>query len=161
MRNDFREDVLSKINLYQTPYGSEASTNFGRGRTVFFWRNMAELGNQHQKQLDFGGLWYGRANVNYSPLPWLNLSANYLYIGDTSKGTADGVKTVNSPTGARKDKDEDFVGHEINLITKLKIYQNFTYNIGLGVFLPGAVYSSATQSAENAWAVNTGMQLVF
>ncbi len=154
-------DNATKKKQYFMPAGSEAYSNFGLGRTVFFWMNFSEFGNQHQKQNDFGGMYYGRLNGQYSPLPWLNLSANYLYIGDTSKGTANGVKVVNSPTGARKDKDCDFIGHEINLITTLKIYQNFTYNIGLGYFLPGDVYDSATKSADNAWAVNTGMQLAF
>ncbi len=167
-------DKTDEYNLYTLPLGSEAYSNFGLGRTVFFWMNFSQFGNQHQKQgvfgySNFGGMYYGRLNAQYSPLPWLNLSGNYLYIGDTSKGAA-GLAGINSPTGARTDKDCDFIGHEINLITTLKIYQNFTYNIGLGYFLPGDVYeayfdSKATKwvpkSADNAWAVNTGMQLAF
>ena len=153
-------DDTSKSKQYFRPIGSESHSNFGLGRTVFFWMNFSQFGNQHQKQSDFGGMWYGRLNGIYSPMPWLQLSGNYLYIGDTSKG-ADGLAGINSPTGARTDKDKDFIGHEINLITTLKIYQNFTYNIGLGYFLPGDVYDSATKSADNAWAVNTGMQLAF
>jgi hypothetical protein len=154
-------DDTSKSKRYFTPAGSEAYSNFGLGRTVFFWMNFSQFGNQHQKQGDFGGMYYGRLNGIYSPMPWIQLSGNYLYIGDTSKGSPGAGKVVNSPTGARQDKDEDFIGHEINLITTLKIYQNFTYNIGLAYFIPGAVYDSATKSADKAWAVNTGMQLAF
>ncbi len=157
-------DNATKKKQYFMPAGSEAYSNFGLGRTVFFWMNFSQFGNQHQKQNDFGGMYYGRLNGQYSPLPWLNLSGNYLYIGDTSKGNPANVATggnINSPTGARQDVDKDFIGHEINVITTLKIYQNFTYNIGLGYFLPGDVYDSATKSADNAWAVNTGMQLAF
>ena len=154
-------DDTSKSKRYFTPAGSEAYSNFGLGRTVFFWMNFSQFGNQHQKQGDFGGMYYGRLNGIYSPMPWIQLSGNYLYIGDTSKGTPGAGKVVNSPTGARQDVNKDFIGHEINLITTLRIYQNFTYNIGLGYFLPGDVYDSATKSADNAWAVNTGMQLAF
>jgi hypothetical protein len=154
-------DDTSKSKQYFRPIGSESHSNFGLGRTVFFWMNFSQFGNQHQKQSDFGGMYYGRLNAQYSPLPWLNLSPNYLYIGDTSKGTPGAGKVVNSPTGARQDLDKDFIGHEINLITTLRIYQNFTYNIGLGYFLPGDIYDSATKSADNAWAINTGMQLAF
>ncbi len=154
-------DDTSKTKRYFTPAGSESYSNFGLGRTVFFWMNFSQFGNQHQKQGDFGGMYYGRLNGIYSPMPWIQLSGNYLYIGDTSKGTPGAGKVVNSPTGARQDVNKDFIGHEINLITTLKIYQNFTYNIGLGYFLPGDVYDSATKSADNAWAVNTGMQLAF
>ncbi|MDO8955416.1 MAG: hypothetical protein Q7W38_01005 [Deltaproteobacteria bacterium] len=157
-------DNATKKKQYFRPAGSESHANFGLGRTVFFWMAFSQFGNQHQKQSDFGGMYYGRLNAQYSPLPWLNLSPNYLYIGDTSKGNPANVATggnINSPTGARQDVDKDFIGHEINVITTLKIYPNFTYNIGLGYFLPGDIYDSATKSAKNAWAVNTGMQLAF
>jgi hypothetical protein len=154
-------DNATKKSQYFRPPGSESYSNFGLGRTVFFFMNFSQFGNQHQKQGDFGGMYYGRLNAIYSPMPWLQLSPNYLYLGDTSKGTPGAGKVVNSPTGARQDVNEDFIGHEINLITTLKIYQNFTYNIGLGYFIPGAVYDSATKSADKAWAVNTGMQLAF
>jgi hypothetical protein len=154
-------DDTSKSKLYIIPAGSESYSNFGLGRTVFFWMNFSQFGNQHQKQGLFGGMYYGRLNGIFSPMPWIQLSGNYLYIGDTSKGTPGAGKVVNSPTGARTDKDEKFIGHEINLITTLKIYQNFTYNIGLGYFIPGGVYDTATKNADNAWAVNTGMQLAF
>jgi len=153
-------DKTDEYNIYQRPTGSESHANFGLGRTVFFWMNFSEFGNQHNKQSDFGGMYYGRVNFNYSPLAWLNLSFNYLYIGDTSKGT-DGLSGINSPVGARTDKDEDFIGHEINLITKFRIYNNLTYNIGVGYFIPGAVYDQPGKDADAAYAVNTGMQLAF
>ncbi|MBU1206191.1 MAG: hypothetical protein KKH04_04575 [Proteobacteria bacterium] len=160
----------TKKKQYFRPAGSESHSNFGLGRTVFFFMNFSQLGNQHNKQSDFGGMYYGRLNGIYSPMPWMQLSGNYLYLGDTSKGDPANVATggnINSPTGATQIVDKDFIGHEINLITTLRIYQNFTYNIGIGYFIPGDVYdvydSSAnkTKNAENAWAVNTGMQLSF
>ena len=161
-------DDPSKIKLYQTAAGSETYSNFGLDRSVFFFMNFGQLGGQHSKvSTGYLGYYYGRANVDYSPLAWLRLNFNYLYIGDTSSGTANGTKLVNtSNTGVQQVKDESFVGHEINLITTLKIYQNFTYRFGFGYFLPGAVYDQytagvKTKGPDNAWAVNTGCQLAF
>jgi hypothetical protein len=161
-------DNSSKIKLYQTAAGSETYSNFGLDRSVFFFMNFGQLGGQHSKvSTGYLGYYYGRANVDYSPLAWLRLNFNYLYIGDTSSGTANGTKLVNtSNTGVQQVKDESFVGHEINLITTLKIYQNFTYRFGFGYFLPGAVYDQytagvKTKGPDNAWAVNTGCQLAF
>jgi hypothetical protein len=162
-------DDASKIKLYQVPAGSETYSNFGLDRSVFFFMNFGQLGGQHSKiSTGYLGYWYGRANLDYSPLAWLRLNFNYLYIGDTSSGTANGTSLVNtSNTGVQQWTDESFVGHEINVIASVKIYQNFTYRFGLGYFLPGGVYdqySSAgvkTKDADNAWAFNTGCQLAF
>jgi len=109
--------------------------------------NFGEFASQHQKNLDFGGYWYARAAFEYAPTTWLNLIFNYLYIRDTSKGTASVTVPragVNSGFGARTDKDEDVHGHEINVIGNLKIYQTLMLNVGLGAFLPGDVYKNET-----------------
>jgi hypothetical protein len=159
-------DNTSKIKRYTGPTSSESNAIFGNDRTVFFFMAFSNFGNQPQKEYYAGGYWYGLANVNYTPLPWLNLGFNYLYIGDTSKGEAAGMKNTTTYGAAQQVKDESFVGHEINLITKLKIYQNLTYQIGIAAFLPGAVYdqytgTTKTKSPDTAYAVNTGMQLAF
>lgn len=156
-------DKTDKITMYQGPTGSESFANFGLDRTVFFWMNFSEFGNQHNITNVIGGFWYARLNAKFSPAPWVRLSANYLYIGDTSKGTPSPAAPYTMPvnTIGRQDADKSFVGHEINLITKLRIQQNFTYNIGLAYFLPGDVFDNPGKGAEAAWAVNTGMQLAF
>jgi len=154
-------DKTDEINLYQVPTGSESQSIFGNDRTVFFWMNASQIGYYHERNLAFMGMWYGRANFEYSPLPWLRFNLNYLYIGDTSKGTADGTKTVNSPLGARKDKDEDYVGSELNLITNITIYPGFVYNIGIYYFSPGDVYDTATKSADASYGINTKLVYSF
>jgi len=144
---------------------SEARSNFGGHRTVFFWMNSPEIGYQHNKQSSFGGFWYGRATFEYSPTKWVLFNFNYLYIGDTSTGSASGTK--NSPTGATQVVDKDFVGQEINLITYINIYKGLGYNIGLATFIPGDVYDTynasgaKTRSAETAYAINTRLRYDF
>jgi len=155
-----------KINMYQTTTGSEGHAVFGNDRTVFFWMNAQQFGYWHDREWFFEGMWYGRANFEFSPRANVRFNLNYLYIGDTSKGTPGAGKVVNSPLGARQDKDEDFIGHEINLITTIMIYKNLIYNIGLAYFIPGSIYdkpvtATPAKSAENAMAFNTNLRIVF
>ncbi|HSR11555.1 MAG TPA: hypothetical protein VLS90_08905, partial [Thermodesulfobacteriota bacterium] len=170
-------DDTTKIKQYQVPNASEGQSNFGNDRTVFMWMNAAQMGYYHERNFSITGFYYGRANLEYSPLAWLRMNLNYLYIGDNNHGTpgtgfsaltrTSGTKTVNVPVGATQAKDMTFVGHEINLITTLRIYQNFDYNIGLAAFLPGDMYGiytasgNRTVSPETAYAINTKLVYAF
>ncbi len=164
-------DKDDEIKLYPIPTGSEGQSIFGNDRTVFFWMNAAQMGYYHQHNLAFMGMWYGRANFEYSPLAWLRFNLNYLYIGDNNEGTPGtgvnaftkvaGVKQVNAQIGARQDKDEDTVGQEINLITSITIYPGFVYHIGLAAFLPGKVYDTAANNADTAYAINSKLVYAF
>jgi hypothetical protein len=156
-------DKSNEFGEYTYPAGSEATYAFGNDRSIFFFYN-ADFMYYAGKQLYAAGLWYGRLNVEYNPTPWVNLNFNYLYIGDTSKGTPGGTKVVNmisGPTTARQDKDEDYVGSELNAIAKIKIYEGLYYNIGFGYFLPGDVYDSSTKSADSAWSLLTCLRYFF
>jgi hypothetical protein len=167
-----------KINLYQIPTGSEGQSIFGNDRTVFFWMNAAQMGYYHERNLGFMGLWYGRANFEYSPTAWVRMNLNYLYIGDNNKGDAgtgisaftkvSGTKQINGVLGARQNEDLKYVGQEINLITTFNIYKNFTYNVGIYYFLPGTMYdrlntagTATVQSADNSYGINTKMVYAF
>jgi len=183
-------DRNNTITLFQVPTSTEGTSIFGNDRTVIFWMNAAQMGYYHQRNSAFQGFWYGRANVEYSPLTWLRMNFNYLYIGDNYSGSPfqsganNGVspftrvaytaatKIVNGPVGARQDKDLNYVGSEINVITTIRIYQNFDYNIGLAMFLPSTMYDrvAATaipnqfqviQGAQTSYAVNTKLIYAF
>jgi hypothetical protein len=164
-------DDQDKIKYFPTAQSSEARSIFGNDRTVFFWMNAAQIGYYHNQQIDFSGMWYGRAAFEYSPTAWVRFILNYLYIGDTSKGNpgtftskisnATQTKVVNSPKGSRADKDEDFVGHEINLITTFNIYKNFVYNVGIYYFLPGEVFDTPTRDADASYGFNTKLNYAF
>jgi len=158
----------SDISMYQVPAGSEVYANFGLGRSVLFFMNFSQLGGGHNltnsspgTAVQIGGYWYARLNAQYAPVNWLNLSFNYLYLNDTSTGNVVGSGANRWNSIGRQDLDKDFIGHEINLISTLKIYQNFTWNIGLGVLLPGEIFDNPSRGAETMFGVNTGMQLAF
>jgi hypothetical protein len=160
-------DKVDKSKLYTVPTGSEAESNFGLHKSVFMWMNFGEFASQHHKNLAIGGYWYARAAFEYAPTTWLNMILNYLYIGDTSKGSASlaSPAAVNSGFGARTDKDEDFHGHEINLISNIKIYETLMLNVGLGMFIPGDVYkfenATTSKSPETAYMGVTKLVYAF
>jgi hypothetical protein len=170
-------DKNDKINNYYVPTGSEGQSIFGNDRTVFFWMNAAQMGYYHERNLAFMGLWYGRANFEYSPTAWVRMNLNYLYIGDSVKGTAgtgisaftkvSGTKQINGPLGTRQDTDKSYVGSEINLITTFNIYKNFVYNVGIYYFLPSDMYDKVDsrgtklQSADNSYGINSKLNYAF
>lgn len=158
----------NKIPMYQVPAGSEVYSNFGLGRSVLFFMNFSQLGGGHNLTntnyatvVSIGGFWYARANVQYAPVNWLNLSFNYLYLNDTSKGTVAGSGTNRWNSIGRTDSDKTFIGHELNLISTFKIYQNFTWNVGLATLIPGEIFDNPGRDAKTMYGVNTGMQLAF
>jgi hypothetical protein len=166
-------DKRSQVQAYATPAGTESNSIFGNDRTVFFWMNAAQLGYYNNHQANFIGLWYGRANFEFSPTAWVRFNLNYLYIGDNWKGTpglvttnagvpiANTQKQINGVLGAYQGSDKRNVGQEINLITTFNIYKNFQYNVGLAIFLPGDVYDLPYKNADQAYAVNTNLKYVF
>ena len=126
----------TKINVYQDASAgpvastgqfsasSEARSNFGGHRTVFFWMNSPEIGYQHNKQSSFGGFWYGRATFEYSPTKWVLFDRQLPvhrrhFLGNTQVGVCPyGGPVGNSPQhGATQAVDKSGVGQEINLIT--------------------------------------------
>ncbi|MGQ9695730.1 MAG: hypothetical protein ACUVWV_13415 [Thermodesulfobacteriota bacterium] len=147
--------TTDKQERYTLPTTSEVQWSFGNDRSVFYFYN-GDFMYYYQKQLNFTGLWYARLNFEYAPLPWVNLLFNYLYIGDTSKGSTGAFNSTG--TGAQ---DKSDVGQELNVIAKIKIYDPLVYNVGFGYFFPGDVYKSATKSPENAWAFLTCLKYVF
>ncbi len=174
-------DQTTTSHLFQVPTVSEGQSIFGNDRTVFMWMNAAQIGYYHERNFSITGFSYARANFEYSPLTWLRMNFNYLYIRDNQGGSPGtginaltrlaGTKTVNIPVGARQDKDLNFVGHELNVITTFRIYQNFDYNVGLALFLPGTMYdrvaptadggNQVIQGAQAAWAINTKLIYAF
>jgi hypothetical protein len=71
------------------------------------------------------------------------------------------VNLIANPASARQDKDEDFVGHEVNVLAKIQIYKGLSYNLGFGYFFPGDVYDASNKSADDAWTFQTCLRYFF
>jgi hypothetical protein len=142
-------DKTDEIDRFRVANNSETYSGFGNYRSVYFYKASGVFGpNYNGYQGDFStnwpwGTWYGDVNVEYSPTAWLRLIANYMYIGDTAKGTP----------GARQDKDEDYVGSEINLTAQFRVYKSTQFIIGGGYFFPGDVFDTPTKSADNGYNI--------
>ena len=162
-------DDTTKIKQWTYPTGSEVVWGMGNDRSIFFMMN-ADFMYYAGKLLYTNGMYYGRANLEYNPVAWLNLNFNYLYFGDTSKGTPGAGKAVNligSPAEAQQTKDEDYIGSELSAIAKIKIYEGLYYNLGFGYFLPGPVFDhydatgNKDRSPDGAWSFLTCLRYFF
>jgi len=160
-----------KITEFTTPSLTEATYGFGNDRSVFYYFN-SDFMYYWGQQLYYQGTWYARANVEYNPIPRLNLNFNYLYIGDTAQGTprtasGNGSTAVNinslgsTRLQGRTDADKNYVGSELNVIARIKIYDTLGYNIGFGYFFPGDVFDTPARNADTAWALLTRLRFIF
>jgi hypothetical protein len=144
-----------KMNQYMFPLmGSESRNVFGNGWSVFYFWN-TELSYYAAKQLDPGGLGFGRVNAEFNPFAWLNLNVNYLYIVNTANWYVAHISGNGGQTGKMG------VGSEINGIAKIAIYKDFLYTIGFGYFFPGDVFDTPTKSADQAWSLLSNLKYVF
>ena len=160
-----------ELNLFSFTPGSESGWGFGNGKSVFYFGN-GDFQYYGYRQNSVGGHWFARADAEFSPLAWLRLQLNYLYIGDTAKGSlaaqsATGA-TNNAPYLSRVDADKKEIGQEINLIATFKIYQNLTYMMGFGYFFPGDVFQGSIPGArladspgDSAWNILTNLKYAF
>jgi len=159
-------DDTKEFGQWTYPSGSEAVWAMGNDRSIFFFYN-GDFMYTAGKQLYAAGLYYGRLNFEYNPVPWVNLNFNAMYIGDTREGTPGTGKTVNmiSSRGgveaAQQYKDEDYVGTELNVIAKIKIYESLYYNVGFGYFMAGDVYDARNKSADDAYSLLTCLRYFF
>ncbi|MBI4496270.1 MAG: hypothetical protein HY697_04970 [Deltaproteobacteria bacterium] len=152
---------------------SVAGQVMGSGKSVLFMSN-SDITLYSYKQAIPTGVWFGRANVEYTPWSWLNAQLNYFYFGNTAKDTnrhlglvsgqsnlgANGFNHTTLP-GNVNPQFKRYIGQEINSIITFKIYENLRYIVGAGYFIAGDVYDTATRSADNAWALRSNIRYSF
>jgi hypothetical protein len=162
-------------NLYAAGFtdGTEGRNVFGNGWSVFYFWN-TELSYYSGHQLTPSGHMFGRGNVEFNPLAWLNLNVNYLYIMNSANkfvGHIYGAQSQATPAGftgqATGYSDKTFVGQEINAIAKIAIYKDFMYAVGFGYFFPGDVFdkpasgTTPAKTADQGWSLLTNLKYVF
>lgn len=160
-------DDLKKTNDlkgFRLPPGSEAYAIFSEGLIFYpssinpvdgymtFSLDSANNAYNYQPYRGFGGTYLAKFFATYNPFTWLTLTGQYSYIGDT-------VKNGNRFGSA---KDEDFIGHEVDLLGRLTITKNLAYDFGLGYLFAGdALKKNDATKTEDAWAVITRLLLTF
>jgi len=149
--------------------GTENRNVFANGwSVVYFWNT--ELSYYAGHQLSPAGHMFGRGNVEFNPLAWLNLNFNYLYIMNSANkyiGHISGAFPQPVPAGSGYSpatySDKTYIGQEINGIAKIAIYKDFLYAIGFGYFFPGEVFDNPAtgKKADQAWTLLTNLKYVF
>jgi hypothetical protein len=141
-----------RVGSYVVPIGSEAGAIFGESLVMYStWLNRGDSGiacGANYSQLSrgpVGGTWMAKLYGSYKIFPEFKLTAQGLYIGDTTKngdtfGTARGNGTYL--------KDYGYIGTEADIIGELQIYKNLKFSAGYGYMWAG--------SAMKQWNATTG-----
>jgi hypothetical protein len=101
----------------------------------------------------FGGTWFLKAYASAKLAPWYKLTAQALYIGDTTThgdtfGNA--VKVcATSPTG-QCNEDNQTIGVELDIMQDIQIYKNLRFWMGFGYLFAG---NALKINASSGWNV--------
>jgi hypothetical protein len=133
-----------KVSGYVIPPSSETFGAFGED-IVFYgtWMDRGGFGNgvnslnaanQQVGRGTFGGTWFAKLWAGFNVVPEFKVTAQALYIGDTTKngntvGTA--VRTNGNP------RDDSDIGIELDLITEYMIYKSLKWSCGFGYLFAG------------------------
>jgi hypothetical protein len=145
-------------------YGMEAGATGGYGiaeQNNYGWMNRG----------GFGGTWFAKLYAQQKITPWLKLTAQALYVGDT---TIHG-DTLGNPLKLNGQlRDDQTIGVELDLMTDIQIYRNLRLWLGYGYLFAGPaldinpgfltptgvrVFKNTTP--ENPWAFRTRLIYTF
>jgi len=119
----------------QAPIDSESVVMYGMEAGASGGFGIAEGANYWGlNRGGFGGTWFIKAYTSYKIAPWYKLTAQALYIGDTTQhGTTFGDAL--KPNG--QFENGQFIGLELDLLQDIQIYRNLRFWIGLGYMFAG------------------------
>ena len=139
-----RSNWSRRVGSYVIPPGSESGAIFGES-IVFYssWVNRGDSGIATSVNYTamcrgpVGGTWMAKLYGSYQVFPELKLTAQGMYIGDTTKngdtfGTARAIGSA-SP----RLKDYTYIGTEADLIGELQIYKQLKLSTGYGYMWAG------------------------
>jgi len=149
---------------YVVPPASEEGTGFSES-VVFYnsWINRGSTGIAATANYDalsrggIGGTWMAKLYGSYKFFPNWKMTAQLLYIGDTTKNG-------NTIGNARKAngllRDDNTIGWEADLISEWQIYKNIAFNVGAGYMWAkdGMEMYDAAKSALFERYMNTNMK---
>ncbi len=130
-----------KVSGYVIPVGSEAFGGFSED-IVFYgtWIDRGGFGNGISSSYTafnrgaFGGTWFAKLYGKFAVAPDFKVTAQALYIGDTTKN---GNTIGNAVKANGRPRDDSFIGIEADLITELMIYKNLKWSTGFGWLFAG------------------------
>jgi hypothetical protein len=82
----------------------------------------------------FGGTWFAKAYATAKLAPWYKLTAQALYIGDT---TTHGNTFGNAVKFTGLNRDDSTIGVELDIMQDIQIYKNLRFWMGFGYLFAG------------------------
>ncbi|MGO8987831.1 MAG: hypothetical protein ACLQGU_18005 [bacterium] len=94
----------------------------------------------------FGGTWFAKAYAQAKIAPWYKLTAQALYIGDT---TTHGDTFGSAVKFNGLNQDNQTIGVELDIMQDLQIYKNLRFWMGWGILFPGPAMKINASSGWN------------
>ena len=111
------------------------------------------------------GNWHARAFAQAKPLDWLTVQVSGMYIAD-NVDNGDLLGTSRDLTTGLLEDNSD-IGIELDLVTKIKIYDNLNYEIAAGILFAGDAldqFDTATgtnDEPDDPWVILSGLTYFF
>ena len=105
---------------------------------------------QYLSRGGFGGTWFAKLYASAKLTPWYKLTAQALYIGDTS-GHGDTFGTAMKPNGLLR--DDQFIGVELDIMNDIQIYNNLRFWMGFGYMFAGKAMDINPDITSNGYMV--------
>ncbi|HXX35880.1 MAG TPA: hypothetical protein VEM15_15530, partial [Thermodesulfobacteriota bacterium] len=106
----------------------------------------------------FGGTWFTKLYASAKLAPWYKLTAQALYIGDTTQH-GDTFGTAVKPNGFNKSGDT--IGLELDLMNDIQIYKNLRFWMAFGYLIPGPALNINASSGWDALGIGTHSNFSF
>jgi hypothetical protein len=160
-----------RVDGYVVPPGAEQSSADGESIVMYSMENGATGGYGIAHMINyaemnrggFGGTWFAKLYGSMKLTPWLKVTLQELYVGDTTEhGTTFG-SAVRPGTSILKHSDT--IGWETDLLTDIQIYNNLRFWIGYGYLYAGDALKinqgGINRLPANPWAFRTRLIYTF
>jgi hypothetical protein len=156
----------------QAPINSESIVMYSMEAGATGGYGIGETSNYAQMcRGGFGGTWFAKLYASAKLAPWYKLTAQALYIGDT---TTHGNTFGNAMKSYGVLRNDQFIGLELDIMNDIQIYNNLRFWIGYGYMFAGRALDInpgvglgegfrlfRNTTPENPWAFRTRLIYTF
>jgi hypothetical protein len=149
---DARGSYSNRVGSYVIPPSSESGAAYGESAVFYsFWLTRGDAGIANSLNYTaacrggLGGTWMAKLYASYKIWPDFKLTAQGMYIGDTTKN---GNTIGNARGNGTYLKDYSYIGTELDIIGEWQLYKNLAFRAAYGYMFAG--------SAMKVWNPDTG-----
>jgi hypothetical protein len=170
---DGRGSYSNRVSSYVIPPSSESGAAYGESAVFYsFWLTRGDAGmanNLNYTQACRGGLggtWMAKLYASYKIFPDFKMTAQGMYIGDTTvNGNTIGNARANNGVAF---KDYSYIGTELDIIGEWQLYKNLAFRAAYGYMFAGPALKTWTGTAghgnhmiQNPWGLYTNITYSF